>query len=236
MSGKFSKIRSLSGRFFRKLGNGFHRVALWTDEPERRQNPAVAQWFADNGDKTLRLYYNDLHKDSLVFDVGGYEGQWTSDIYSMYRCKVHVFEPVEEFAKSIRCRFLKNPDIVVHQFGFSDRNFATKLALDKDSTSAFKSDKAFVDAQFVEAAKFFAGNNIIFIDLMKINIEGAEYDLLDYLLKIGWVKNMKNIQVQFHDFIPDAKIRMADIQKRLSITHELTYQCIFVWENWKLKE
>jgi FkbM family methyltransferase len=236
MNGKFSKICRLPSRLFRKQGQGFHRVALWTDGPECRQKPAVAQWFADKGDRTHRLYYNDLHKDSLVFDVGGFEGQWTSDIYSMYRCNVHVFEPVEEFANGIRRRFFNNPDIVVHQFGLSDRNFSTKLALNKDSTSVFKSNKIFVDAQFAEAAKFFADNNIMHIDLVKVNIEGGEYDLLDYLLKIGWVRNMKNIQVQFHDFIPDAKDRMAEIQKQLSVTHELTYQYIFVWENWKLKE
>lgn len=236
MSNISGKIRSLPSSFFRKLKNGFHRVVLWTDGTERRQNPAIARWFSDNGDKTLRLYYNDLHRDSLVFDVGGYEGQWTSDIYSMYRCKVHIFEPVEQFANSIRRRFFKNPDIVVHQFGFSDRNFTTKLALDKDSTSAFKLGKTLVDAKFVEAVDFFADNNIKFIDLMKINIEGAEYDLLDSLLNIGWARNIRNIQVQFHDFIPDAKLRMAEIQKRLSITHELTYQYIFVWENWKLKK
>jgi FkbM family methyltransferase len=200
------------------------------------QQKRVVPWFADNGDKTLRVCYDDLHKASLVFDVGGYEGQWTSDIYSMHRCPVHVFEPVEEFAKSIRRRFFNNPDIVVHQFGLSDRNWTTKIALDKDSTSAFKSAKTLVDVQFVEAAKFFANNNIKFIDLMKLNIEGGEYDLLDYLLEIGWATSIRNIQVQFHDFIPNAKIRMAEIQERLSVTHELTYQYMFVWENWKLKE
>ena len=221
----------------RKFGTVLHRTASWIDNSKSRQNPAVGRWFADNGDKTLRLYY-DLRKDSLVFDVGGYEGQWTSDIYSMYRCQVHVFEPVEEYAKNIERRFFNNPDIVVHPFGLSDRNWTTKLALDKDSTSAFKPINTSVDASFVEAAAFFADNNITFIDLLKVNIEGGEYDLLDYLLDICSESNIRigNIQVQFHDFIPNATIRMDDIHKRLSITHELTYQYMFVWENWTLKE
>ena len=195
----------------------------------------ITSWFRNNGDKTLRLDYA-LNENSIVFDIGGYEGEWAESIFSRYRCTIHVFEPVEEFANGIRRRFFKNPGIVVHQFCLSDSNWTIKLALDKDSTSAFKPAKTVVDAQSVEAAKFFADNNIKFIDLMKINIEGGEYDLLDYLLEIGWVSNIRDIQVQFHDFIPDAKIRMAEIQKRLSITHELTYQYIFVWENWKLKE
>ena len=43
----------------------------------------AAQWFKDNGDKTHRLNYN-LNEKSIVFDLGGYEGQWASDIFSKY--------------------------------------------------------------------------------------------------------------------------------------------------------
>jgi FkbM family methyltransferase len=236
MNNKSDTIHRAINLFLQKIGSILHNTASWIDKPKSCQDSIIARWFSDNGDKTFRLYYSDLHKDSLVFDLGGYKGQWTSDIYSMYRCQVHVFEPVEEFAKSIKRRFFVNPDISVYQFGLSDRNCATKITLDKDSTSMFKPGKTSVDAQFIEAATFFANNNIKFIDLMKINIEGGEYDLLDYLLRIGWVCKIRNIQVQFHDFIPNARIRMTEIQKSLSITHELTYQYMFVWENWKLKE
>lgn len=235
MNSMSDNIRRTTSLLLRKTGSVLHHTASWIDKPKLRQNPAFARWFADDGDKTIRLYY-DLNKDSIVFDVGGYEGQWASDIYSMYHCQVHIFEPVEEFATNIRRRFFKNPDIVVHQFGLSDRNETTKFGLDKNCTSAFKPGKILVAAQFVETVKFLADSNIKFIDLMKINIEGGEYDLLDYLLRVGCACNIRNIQVQFHDFIPDANIRMAKIQRDLSITHALTYQYMFVWENWKLKE
>ena len=72
------------------------------------------------------------------------------------------------------------------------------------------------------------------IDLMKINIEGGEYELLEEILSSGWVHNIKNLQIQFHDFFPEAKGRMEAIQEKLSFTHELTYQYPFVWENWQL--
>ena len=78
-------------------------------------------------------------------------------------------------------------------------------------------------------------NKIERIDLMKMNIEGGEYDLLDHLIETGFIRNIENIQVQFHDFVPEAKQRMMKIQKELSKTHRLTYQYIFVWENWRRK-
>ncbi len=74
------------------------------------------------------------------------------------------------------------------------------------------------------------------IELLKLNIEGGEYELLESLLENDCITYFKNIQVQFHDFLFDnAKERMTKIQEQLSKTHELTYQYEFVWENWKLK-
>lgn len=75
------------------------------------------------------------------------------------------------------------------------------------------------------------------VDLIKINIEGGEYDLLEHLLSSGMVKRFKNIQVQFHeDVIPKAEARMRKIHDELSKTHRVTFQKIFIWENWEIKE
>ncbi|MEM7512644.1 MAG: FkbM family methyltransferase, partial [Bacteroidota bacterium] len=83
---------------------------------------------------------------------------------------------------------------------------------------------------FPEAINELGSNHI---DLIKINIEGGEFELLEAIIDAGWVDKIDNIQVQFHDFVPNARERMMEIQKKLSFTHELTYQYDFVWENWK---
>lgn len=193
----------------------------------------VMSWKAVNGDKTLRLDY-DLDQDSIVFDLGGYEGQWSSDIFSRYCCFIRCFEPVEVFANNIENRFGKNHKINVHQFGLSDANKKTKISFDKDSSSIFRGE-AKEEIQLVKATDFMEENNIFKIDLMKINIEGGEYDLLKHLIETGFIKNIMNLQIQFHDFIPNARGRMENIQKKLKKTHKLSYQYEFVWESWKLK-
>ena len=76
-------------------------------------------------------------------------------------------------------------------------------------------------------------NNIKHIGLMKINIEGAEYDLLVHLIETSYIGRINNIQIQFHDFVKDAEKRMIEIEEKLAKTHKLTYQYPFVWENWK---
>jgi len=202
---------------------------------QKPQKKRVAQWFKIRGDETLRLDY-DLENNSIVFDIGGYKGQWSSDIFSKYCCIIHIFEPVKEFADKIEKRFDKNNKILIHKYGLSNRTKQTKISIIKDSSSIFKKGKKQKEIQLVEITDFLRGENIKKVDLMKINIEGSEYDLLEKLILTGFIKNIKNIQVQFHDFVKDAESRMIKIRKQLQKTHYLTYQYTFVWENWKIKE
>ena len=48
----------------------------------------VKKWFADHGDQTLRLEYPELNSDSIVFDVGGYSGDFSEAIIERYNCNV----------------------------------------------------------------------------------------------------------------------------------------------------
>ena len=158
--------------------------------PLSLQEKRVIPWLEIQGDKTLRLYY-DLNEKSLVFDLGGYEGQWTSDIFSRYCCFIHVFEPVEEFSKNIEKRFYNNEKIIVHNYGLSNQNETVKITMDKTSSSIFKSGKETSDALLLRAIDFMKQNNIQSIDLMKINIEGGEYDLIEHFLESGFINNIK---------------------------------------------
>ena len=69
----------------------------------REYRRTVAQYYADGGDIRFRFDY-ELAPDSLVLDLGGYEGQWASDLYARQRCRIDVFEPVARFAAAIGAR------------------------------------------------------------------------------------------------------------------------------------
>lgn len=73
------------------------------------------------------------------------------------------------------------------------------------------------------------------IALCKINIEGGEYDLMEYILNSGLQGNVQNFQIQFHR-IPKIryKSRYENIAKKLLKTHSITWRQPFVWENWRL--
>ena len=72
------------------------------------------------------------------------------------------------------------------------------------------------------------------IAVCKMNIEGGEYQLLDYIIETGTIKNIKNLQVQFHLVKGyDSEKCYKLIAKRLGQTHKITWRYPFVWESWK---
>jgi FkbM family methyltransferase len=193
-------------------------------------------WFKVNGDDTLRLDYV-LNENSIVFDLGGYKGEFAAAVLNKYNCKVFIFEPIPFLYEIIKNKFSKNKNLHAYCFGLYIKNTQQQISLSDDGSSLFIKDTQAIEIFLKDIVEFINENTIVEIDLIKLNIEGAEYDILETLINNGLITHCKNIQVQFHDFIiPDAKKRMELIQDQLSKTHELTYQYLFVWENWKLKD
>ncbi len=215
---------------FYRVGNKINQIAstVFLHKFQKRTIP----WHAIKGDETLRVTYT-LHNDSVVFDVGGYTGQWAHEIAALYGCTIHIFEPVKKFADAIQNTYKNNSKMIIRNFGLSNQNEKVMMAVDENSSSHFKAGESTEQVELVDVMEYIHQNNINKIDLMKINIEGGEYDILEALLRDGFIKNIDNIQVQFHDFVPGAEDRMRAIQKELRKTHKLTYQYEFVWENWE---
>lgn len=197
------------------------------------QHNRVQPWFAINGDHTLRLDY-DLNSDSLVFDVGGYKGEFAADILCKYDANIYVFEPIKDFFQIIKNKFIQNKKVHVFNFGLARRSADLQISLSDNSSSIYLKGKKTETIKLKSIVEFLNTHNIKEVDLIKINIEGGEYELLESLIANNLINFFKNIQVQFHDFlIENAKERMNEIQKNLSKTHKLTYQYEFVWENWE---
>jgi FkbM family methyltransferase len=195
------------------------------------ESPELAAWYRDGGDETLRLDYA-LDADSLVLDVGAFDGEWAAEIFSRYVCRIHLFEPVAAMAARARRRFAKNPRVAVHEFGLAARDGSARISLAGPGSSLYRHRGPTERIHLRAAAAFMREHDARRVDLMKINIEGGEYELLEHLLDEDLVRGIRDLQVQFHDCIPDAATRMERIQARLAQTHTLTYQYRFVWENW----
>jgi FkbM family methyltransferase len=230
-------VRAAMASVLRRAASAFQSLAHIVGPPPSEQELRVRPWRRIRGDATLRLQY-DLDSSSMVFDVGGYEGDWASEIAGRYGCTIHIFEPVPEFATKIQERLGKNAKIHVHAFGLAASGRTEPMRVNADSSSifrAFTGQEANQVVRLLDITEFFERHQIRSVDLLKINIEGGEYELLERLVQTGEIMNIRNVQVQFHDFVENAEQRMRALHDELERTHYLTYQFPFVWENWRRK-
>lgn len=227
MADSIATIFFKGSNLFRKVGNRLSSNDEW--------RASLLKWNKLDKQHQYRTNYPELGPESIIFDLGGYQGQWASDIFSSYLSKVYVFEPHPTYFENIEKRFSNNKKIEVFNFGLGARDEKLTLSTDEESSTVFSDNKNGVSIQIKKAEQFFEEMSISEIDLMKINIEGGEYELLDHLIKTGRVKKIKNLQIQFHHFVPDAEQLMKSLHEQLAQTHETTYLYKFLWENWKLK-
>ncbi len=189
--------------------------------------------YKSHGGNNMRYKYN-LNKESVVFDLGGYQGEWSSEIFTRFQPYIYIFEPVTEYVDALKDKFKTNQKIKVFSYGLSNITKDEIIYINNDSSSSFIKKGSPLNMKLVASDKFFKENKIKKIDLIKVNIEGGEYDLIEDLINKGNINNITNLQVQFHDFVPNAKERMQNIQDNLKKTHHLTFQYEFVWENWEI--
>lgn len=201
----------------------------------REHRGYVRQWWADGGDERFRFDY-PLTRGSHVLDLGGYEGQWASDIYGRHRCRISIFEPVHSYAENIRQRFAQNDDIDVHEFGLGASSRSETIYIKGAGSSAYGKRAEAEDMRLVDVNEWFDDEDVRSVDLMKINIEGGEFELLERMLECSLVNRVRDLQIQFHNVATDSKRRMEAIKTKLAETHSPTYQYKFVWENWSRKD
>jgi FkbM family methyltransferase len=169
-------------------------------------------------------YDYDLSPESVVIDLGAYQGEWAKEIFARYKCKIIAVEPTE---------YIRD---------FTDGVIINKAASTNDGKISF-GGRAYYSSIFEEGDHEYECmdvNRIISgakeIDLLKVNIEGAEYDVLNHIIAAGLHPRIKNIQVQFHQIagVPYEKW-YNEISKQLSLTHQLTWHYPYCWENWQRK-
>lgn len=180
----------------------------------------------------LRFDY-DLTPDSLVIDLGGYDGTWSRNIASLYQCRVICFEPVKEQFIQAQCNALGYPSICVINAAVSVGGSVTTIGISNNSSGVFSPSE---ERREVSVVKIIPLISVVGrVALMKLNIEGNEYDILEAILSAGKQSQIDNFQIQFHQNAPDWEARYKKIQEQLSKTHEQEWSSVFTWENWRLK-
>ena len=180
----------------------------------------------------------DINIDSnqLVLDIGGYRGEWTSQIFLKYGCKSIIYEPSQSFAEICINKFKLNPSIQVVSAGVGGENRKAQFSKAEDGTSEHLEKKTdFFEAEIIDIATVIK-NLPAQVGCVKINIEGGEYELLERLITTGNISSVNNLLIQFHQQPEGYEGRYHSIIENLRKTHSCVWSFHMVWEYWSINK
>ena len=174
----------------------------------------------------LRYDY-DLTPQSRVLDLGFHQGTFAARIAATHHCWIDAYEPVREWFEAGRA--LAIPGVSLWHGAVGAWRGNTTVRIHGAMTGSFTEGEA-------EETPLHLIDSVIGddgCDLLKLNVEGAEFDILERMCKLKLVRSCRDIQVQFHTCAPDAERRWLWLRKALAATHHLTYDFPWCWENWR---
>ena len=181
------------------------------------------------GGQALLLRGAPIDAAGLVLDVGGYQGDFTAEVSWRFGARCLIVEPVPAFAAALRVRFAANARVRLLEAALGAGAGEVELELAADGTSAFgEKGGGTVRARMLDAAALVAAESPV--ALLKLNIEGAEFDVLDRLQASGLLPGIRSVLVQYHRVAGDSPARRDRQRTALSATHREVFCFPFVWE------
>lgn len=172
-------------------------------------NPESLKQWQEGQCENLRYKFYDLQPGEYCIDLGSYQREWANRMIEEYKVEVDCFDALENRAAWIRDGFIE----------MGGQYYYTSMF-----TEGFNQYRCYDIAPFLQRE----------VAVMKVNIEGGEYQVLQHIINLGLHKNIRNLQVQFHQvdgFTWEAWYET--IARELSKTHRLTWRYPFCWENFE---
>ena len=178
-----------------------------------------------------------LTDESVVVEIGGFCGDFVEELLTHANCNVWLYEPDQDFWEACCVRFRRYPKVHIFQHGIGDCTETVQFIKERENSSAvhagLKGEHKTIQLYDIRGIVEELPEEI---DLLNCNCEGGEYKIFPRLIDTGQIKQFKNIQIQFHNFAPGARMAHAKIQDALSETHEQVFDYPWLWEGWRKKE
>jgi len=148
-----------------------------------------------NNYKKYKIFSN-LNKKSIVIDIGAHIGQVSEFINDKYNSKIYAYEPNPFLFKILKQKFDQNKNIKIFNLAVSNSHSSNKLFSTSNKNNNLINETLKFSMEFEKKnidEKNFINVDVItidellrqfdHIDLIKINIEGHEYKILDEIIK-----------------------------------------------------
>lgn len=174
-----------------------------------------------------------LDETSTVFDVGAFDGSWSKALWEKARPTIYAFEPAPNPFRRATEALADADRIHVLEYGLGARDETLSLGLSAAGSSLFAEGTiGSTPVEVRDVVGVLEELGLERLDVIKLNIEGAEYDLLDRLAATGWLDRIDTVLVQFHEWHPHAYRRRWQIRRALAAAHVEAWCHPWVWECW----
>ena len=200
-----------------------------------RSGPSDAsRWFLFNREKLK--YSIKLNRTGLVLDIGSYMGNYTGLVLkSNPQLTYWLYEPISEFSSVCVKKFQDMENIVVFQKAVSADGRRIKMQIDglrSRQKSVNFPEGVTIDS--ISIQEIF--DSVSEIQLVKMNIEGMEYECLEQLIRTNSLIKAKYLLIQFHNFEKDSQNRRDLLRKQMARDFENIFTFEWMWELWIRKE
>jgi len=224
---------------------------MWVRMPST-DGPICAQILESNSGDTyflntlINIGFLNTENTKTIIDIGGHIGSFS--IFANYKfpqSKIYAFEPYQQsydiFQKNIEKRFL---NIQVENCAISDSDNKTggRFLFDDKYENNLSANKIVWDGSTsnftTKTLKTVCKeNNLNKIDLLKLDVEGAEYEILPSIIQTGIIKNIGCIVMELHKSQdrPLSKILhcFEDNFKNIHMEHYQNgkHSMLYAWDN-----
>lgn len=176
-----------------------------------------------------------LSKQPIIFDVGAYKGEYTDYVLSQLpEARCYLFEPNNGLAETLAGKY---PDVyrIVMSSHIGKQSFFRCMDKADELSSIYKrpvfEQVAYVRERIVSStvdAFCHETRSIDHIDFLKIDVEGAELDVLKGSEKMLSRKQISFLQVEYGGTYPDAGITFKHV---LELVNEYGYSAYELIDN-----
>lgn len=189
----------------------------------------------DSGEiENLRYLRSKMSERCVIFDVGANQGLFAERILKHFpdTVKIYCFEPQAAVFGHLKTRFEFKSNVHCYPFGLSDQNTTTTIygsEIHSSLSSVYNRRLQHFNIEMVPQEEiqlksietFCIENNISEIHLLKIDVEGHEYAVLNGCKGLLQNKSIKYIQFEFGGAAIDSRIFFQDFWYLLNENYSL---------------
>lgn len=190
--------------------------------------------FFKDGGNNLIFSKLVLNSESVVIDGGGYQGEFIDNLLINFGCKIESYEPLQKEFDRLNKKYAHNKRVKIYNQAIFSKTRELYLNHEGISSSILKkndsNNSSKVNAiDIVEIIK--SKKNI---DLLKLNVEGAEYNIMNRIIETENLHNINSYLIQYHKSVEQSKQLRDKIRDRLLTKNfKEIFNYDFVWEYWK---